>query len=61
MEKLIWSYGPIVGFAPKGDPETAECGIEYDNGVAKRHFCRNNLQVGKNVNKIQKMLTDPSH
>ena len=38
MVKLIHSYGHLVEFAPKSHPECAECGIEYDNGLAKRHF-----------------------
>jgi len=33
-----------VEYAAKCHPETAECGIEYDQGLAKRHFRRNNLQ-----------------
>ena len=48
MEKLVRSYGHIVKFAPKGHPETAGCGIEYDNGVAKTKFRKINLQVGRN-------------
>ena len=48
MVKLIHSYGHLVEFAPKGHPECAECGIEYDNGLAKRHFRQNNLQIATN-------------
>ena len=51
MEKLVRSYGHLVKFAPKGHPETAGCGIEYDNGVAKTRFRRVNLQVGRNCEK----------
>ena len=54
MEKLVWSYGHLIEFAPKGHPECAECGIEYDNGVAKRHFRNHNLQIGKNCEKDTK-------
>ena len=48
MEKLVRLYGHLVKFALKGHPETARCGIKYDNGVAKTWFCRINLQVGRN-------------
>merc|ERR1712232_874021 len=48
LESLIRSYGHICLFAPKRHPETAECGIEYDNGVAKKHFRKQNLQIGQN-------------
>jgi len=48
MESLVRHLGHLIEFEGKGHPETAECGIEYDNGVAKRDFRRNNLQVAKN-------------
>ena len=51
MEKLVRSYRHLVKFAPKGHPETAGCGIKYEDGVAKTRFCKINLQVGRNCEK----------
>ena len=44
LEKLVHSYGELLEFAIKGHPECAECGIKYDQGLAKRHFRGHNLQ-----------------
>ena len=54
MEKLVHSYGHLIEFMPKGHPETAECGIEYDNGVAKIRFRKTNLQVGQHCERDTK-------
>merc|ERR1712032_1160351 len=48
MESLVRHLRHLIEFEGKGHPETAECGIEYDNSVAKRDFRRNNLQVAEN-------------
>lgn len=38
IEKLITSYGHICLTNPKGHPEIAECGLEFDWGVSKKVF-----------------------
>jgi len=48
MEKLVQHYGHLIEFMLRGHPEIAECGIEYDTGVAKIRFRATNLQVGQN-------------
>lgn len=48
LEDLVQSYGHIVMFSPKGHPEIAGAGIEYDWGVSKKFFRRDNNHVAKN-------------
>ena len=48
MQDLVQSYGHIVLFSPKGHPELAGAGIEFDWGVSKKDFRRNNNHVAKN-------------
>ena len=40
MENLVLSRGHICLFSPKGHPEIAGAGIEYDWGVSKKSFAR---------------------
>ena len=47
METLILDYGHICLFSPKGHPELAGCGIEYDWGVSKKKFRKENNHVAK--------------
>ncbi len=47
MEDLVASYGNIVLFSPKGHPEIAGAGIEYDWGVSKKIFRRTTNHVAK--------------
>ena len=47
MEELVASYGNIVLFLSKGHPEIAGAGIEYDWGVAKKHFRRTASHIAK--------------
>ena len=48
MEDLIQSYGHIVMFSPKGHPEIAGAGIEFDWGVSKKFFRRDNNHIASN-------------
>ena len=48
MEKLVASHGHICLFSPKGHPEIAGAGIEYDWGVSKKIFRKENNHVPKN-------------
>ena len=48
MQELIQSYGNIVLFSQKGHPEIAGAGIEYDWGVSKKCFRRDNNHIAKN-------------
>ena len=48
MEELIQSYGHIVMFSRKGHPEIAGAGIEFDWGVSKKLFRRNNNHIASN-------------
>lgn len=50
LEKIVHSYGELIEYVVKGHPEFAECGIEYDQGLAKQHFRGHNLQ---NANKCE--------
>ena len=57
MQDLIQSYGNIVLFSPKGHPEIAGAGIEYDWGVSKKCFRRANNHIAKNCeNDVQLSL-----
>ena len=47
MEDLISSYRNIVLFSPKGHPEIAGAGIEYDWGVSKKIFRRTTNHVAR--------------
>ena len=47
MEKLVIYRGHIVKFSPKGHPEVAGCGIEFDWGVSKKVFRKENNHVPK--------------
>ena len=42
MEELVQSKGHIVIFSPKGHPEIDGAGIEFDWGVSKKIFRREN-------------------
>jgi len=48
MEDLVQSYGHIVMFSPKGHPEIAGAGIEFDWGVSKKFFRRNSNHIANN-------------
>ena len=48
MQELIQSYGNMVLFSPKGHPEIAGAGIEYDWGMSKKCFRRANNHIAKN-------------
>ena len=47
METLILDYGHLCLFSPKGHPELAGCGIEYNWGVSKKKFRKDNNHVAK--------------
>ena len=47
MENLVLSRGHICLFSPKGYPEIAGVGIEYDWGVSKKNFRKENKHVPK--------------
>ena len=47
MEMLILTYDHICLFSPKGHPELASCSIEYDWGVSKKKFQKDNNHVPK--------------
>ena len=38
LKELLQSHGNIVQFLPKGHPEIAGAGIEFDWGVTKKDF-----------------------
>ena len=47
MEKLVIDCDHIVKFSPKGHPYVAGCGIEFDWGVSKKIFRKENNHVPK--------------
>ena len=47
MEKLVIDRGHIVKFSPKGQPEVAWCGIQFDWGLSKKVLGKNNHHVPK--------------
>ena len=47
MENLVLSRGHIYLFSPKCHPEIAATGIEYDWGVSKKIFRKENKYVPK--------------
>ena len=40
LQHLVHSYGHLVEFSPKGHPEVAGEGVEYDWGVSKKAYRR---------------------
>ena len=42
MQELVQSHGNIVQFSPKGHPEIAGAGIEFNWGVSNKDFRYNN-------------------
>ena len=58
MEDLIESRGHIVIFTPKGHPEIAGAGIEYDWGVSKQFFRRDNNHIAKTCEKTVRNSLD---
>ena len=58
MQDLVQSYGNIVLFSPKGHPEIAGAGIEFDWGVSKKCFRRDNNHVAKNCENDVRLSLD---
>ena len=52
MQELVQSHGNIVQFSPKGHPEIAGAGIEFDWGVSKKDFRYNNNHIAKNCDNV---------
>ena len=48
MQELVQSHGNIVRFLPKGQPDIAGAGIEFNWGVSKKEFRYNNNHIAKN-------------
>ena len=57
MQELVQSHDNIVQFSPKGHPDIAGAGIEFDWGVSKKYLRYKNNHIAKNCeNDVRSLL-----